>query len=844
MPSQGAAVPKPRISRAKKAQKTGLPAQFFVAPTTPFIPARKRLPSFALKASPSAPSPHLVDLRTTTAARPHVNVRPAATEKKERRGFASFDVPRTLSERPGARRVWDQFALVAFGRFVFAVAKALVMAAGQLVIFPLILGLKIVDRFDTDRPQSLEGEITNNNDQITKKIEIPNPEIDKNAEPVVPIKEKSKDRNHFKLRRALVSFAGASLAVILPIQGFSAYRTIETIRERARAAQTVSLGALNGTSSFADAQAAILQTRQAVTDLGNVANALLERAPHYGGMFRSGKDLLNAGSSLAAAASLLTRSMDSVNDPSLTVTDKLGRAQALAEQAEPLLASAKTSLEEADALPEGVSENVASLKEKVNALENLVSSFISVAPGLRDVLGEKQARRYMVIFQNNAELRPTGGFIGSFAIVDVDRGAIKKVEVPAGGSYDLQGSLKANVLSPEPLRLVRAKWEFQDANWFPDFAESAKKLTWFYAKSNGPSVDGVISVNAPVLAALLDAVGPINMPAYKTVATSTTVLSTAQQIVESPEARESGKPKQFIADLMPLVLERVMSSDGETAVKTASVFAKALEQKDIQMYFTDASDQQAFDRLGWTGRFLSLPEGFDSFALVRANIAGAKTDAVVKTDVRHESAIASDGSVTDRVTITLAHEGRKGEPFTGVRNVSYLRIYVPQGSKLIKAGGDIRPPASSFFDIPEEGCAPDLTVAELTGPVLHDPNTGTAINDEFGRTVFGVWTQTDPGHSSTVTFEYSLPFRVAPQSPASSFGEKLGLAAATPAQAAFGLVIEKQSGAANTEINSSLKLPEGWYPSFASPEGIARNDGWSYTTNLDENKVVGAMVTN
>jgi hypothetical protein len=229
---------------------------------------------------------------------------------------------------------------------------------------------------------------------------------------------------------------------------------------------------------------------------------------------------------------------------------------------------------------------------------------------------------------------------------------------------------------------------------------------------------------------------------------------------------------------------------------------------------------------------------------VRANIAGAKTDAVMKTGIRHESVIGSDGSVTDRVTVTITHEVRKGDQFTGVRNVSYLRLYVPEGSKLIKAEGDIRPPASSFFDIPEEGCAPDETLAAITGPVLHDPNSGTAVNNEFERTVFGVWTQTDPGATSTVTFDYSLPFRISPKATAPTLGEKLGLAATPAAQAAFGLVIEKQSGAANTEITSSLKLPAGWYPSFASPEGIAANDGWSYTTSLDENKVIGAMVAN
>jgi len=110
--------------------------------------------------------------------------------------------------------------------------------------------------------------------------------------------------------------------------------------------------------------------------------------------------------------------------------------------------------------------------------------------------------------------------------------------------------------------------------------------------------------------------------------------------------------------------------------------------------------------------------------------------------------------------VTLTHTGNKGDQFTGVRNVEYLRIYVPEGSKLVKASGDIRPPAPSFFDTPPEGCAPDQTLASVEGAILHDPNSDTAVNNEFGRTVFGVWTQTDPGMSSTVSFDYTshLPF--------------------------------------------------------------------------------------
>jgi hypothetical protein len=820
-----------------------MPMSFFVAPTTPYIPKIIARP-FLIKNTPNAPSPHLVDLRAITMNRPSGVLKKKT--KSEQPALTRVTVPRTISGRPNAARTFDQLTVVAFGRFLFSAAKALVVGAGKLAVLPLALGVAAVDKFDPDRiaPEALEKPEQNATAPSLEKIETPNiatyapkPE----TEPAKPILIKTK--RPFSMRRALVSFAGASLAIVLPLQGLNAWHAIETVKTRAENANTTALGVLNGTSSLADAQTAITAARQSVTDLGHVANALLENAPQVGGMFRSGKELLDAGSNLATAAALLTRSLDFVNNPSLDLTTKLARAEDLAQQAQPLLTQAQTELNGADALPAGVEGSLGSLRDKVSATNDLVNAFIKIAPSLRSILGETQTRRYLVIFQNNAELRPTGGFIGSFALVDVDRGAIKAVEVPAGGSYDLQGSLKASVLSPDPLRLVRAKWEFQDANWFPDFPTSAKKLTWFYNQSSGPSVDGVIALNAPILANLLDAVGPINMPAYGITATSTTVLQTAQEIVESPTARASGKPKQFIADLMPLVLQKIMSGGGDQAVRTLGIFTKALQEKDIQMSFSDDSEEQAFDELGWTGHIDPLPQGFDSFELVRANIAGAKTDAVMAAKIDHASVVADDGSITDHVTVTLTHNGHKGDQFTGVRNVTYLRLYVPEGSKLIKAGGDIRPPAPSFFDTPPEGCSPDKTLADVTGVVLHDPMSGTAINNEFGRTVYGVWTQTDPGASSTVSFDYTLPFAVNPVAPAPNLAQQFGLAAVTAPSAPFGLIMNKQSGAGATEISSSLKLPAGWYPSFASPEGIAAPDGWNYTSDLSTDKVIGAIIS-
>jgi len=857
------------------AAPTAPSVNFSVAPTTPFIPVRpivtlrslmamraalptERPPK--LPASPPVPEPPTPPSPTLTLGeRPPsthlVDLRPASRpRKREAAGIGPVEVPRTLSGRSRTGAVWNGLAIVVLFRFFgFLLLKA-ALGAGKLVILPLILGLKIVDRhFDIDRiflPASAPAPRASSRAPTRSHFvaePAPTPPVPSAAEERPP-----RPRAPFSLRRALISFAGTSLAIILPFQALHTYRSLHEARSNAIAAgeagasvlRAAGDGALPDPVALGEASAAFIQARAAVERIGTVGNALLERLPGIGDEFRSGKALLSAGEQLTAASAILTGAFGVLDDPELNLTAKIAQIEERARRSAPQLDAALASLSEVTTVPEGVdSDDVRRVTETTRSLTDTLHGFLELAPFLRDLLGERTVRRFLILFQNNAELRPTGGFIGTFALADVDRGRIRAIEVPAGGSYDLQGSLRAHVLAPQPLRLIAAKWEFQDGNWFPDFPTSARKLMWFYNQSAGPTVDGVIALNAPVLERLLEAVGPIAVPGYGVTADAQTILATAQEIVESEEARATGKPKQFIADLLPLVLDRVLTADEETIMRTLSIFAAALQEKDVQFHFTDPTAQGAFDARGWTGRLPALPPGFDGLAVVRTNIAGEKSDAKISTRITHAAKIAPDGTVTDTVKVTLTHEGTRGERFTGARNVTYLRVYVPQGAALHAATGDIRPPDYRLFDLPPEGYGPDQTLAEVSGATFHDPMSGVALNNEFGRTVFGAWMQTDPGMSSTITFAYTLPFKVLPVASEPTLLERIGIRETPPPAATYGIIVTKQSGAARTDLTSSLVLPDGWYPTAAEPEGIARAAGWQVSFPLTTDRAMGAIIT-
>lgn len=471
--------------------------------------------------------------------------------------------------------------------------------------------------------------------------------------------------------------------------------------------------------------------------------------------------------------------------------------------------------------------------------EGIKEAFL-VSDIVKKILGYENKKRYLIIFQNSNEIRPTGGFIGSFALVDVWKGEIKNIEVPPQGSYALQGWLSENVLAPEPLHLVNHRWEFQDANWFPDFPASAKKIIWFYTKSGGPSVDGVIAITNGFFQKILEVIGPVEMPEYGKVINSENFALEIQKAVEKEYDKKENKPKQIITDLTPKIIEKILQSNSEQFIQLASVLNKALIEKDLLLYFKDKDIQNVILSLNWGGE-IKETDG-DYLMIVDTNIAGEKTDAVMNNKVHHLAQINDDGSIVVQVAITKTHQGIKGEPFSGVRNVDYFRIYVPKGSELVGAKGFESPP-QDFFKIPEDYLAPDKDLSRIENQVGFDKESWTRVSEEFGKTVFGNWVQVDPGQTKTVSFIYRLPFKLSFEKQTKNrfdiIKENLGLA--EKQTIFYSLFIQKQPGSI-AEITSEVKFPYNWQPVWKYPENLQIEDAaWSIHEEMATDHFYGVV---
>ncbi len=645
--------------------------------------------------------------------------------------------------------------------------------------------------------------------------------------------------------RAIAGFVGLLLIVTLPANAVSVYRSAMETRDAAQGAGEAGVNELlsaaqggslpetaeslqRASGKFREAESALDESRLLAVGIASV----LPRE------YRAARALIDVGDKSSQAGRLLALAFEKMfRDPGRRLDERLDVLGAYARAALPLLtdASKAAATVRPETLPEEKREAFQKLASGLEASTESVREFAGMADLLSALVGKERPRTYLLVFQNQTELRPTGGFMGSVAEVVLDRGQISKVRVPPGGTYDLKGQLLAHVISPAPLHLINAHWQFQDANWFPDFPTSAEKIRWFWSKSGQPTLDGVIAVNASFVEKIFDVTGPIDMPEYGKVIDRSNFLLETQKAVELEYDREANTPKKFVGDLMDALRERMKTLSSDDWLKVAALLSESVETKDVQIALFQPEEQQVISRYGWSGE-LKETEG-DRLALVEANIAGQKTDGVIREQATLNVDIRPDGSIVDTVKLVRTHTGTKGELFRGVRNVSYLRAYVPKGAELLSASG-FDSPASSLFKQPDDDYAPDPDVAAIEA-TTHDAPGSVAVGEEGSRTVLGGWMQLDPGETQTLTLTYKLPFRVSDLRASLDASPEQ---ASQSTRASYLLLATSQSGKGNRDFSVHVSIPSSWKTAWthgmtSSGAALTWQGVW------DRDRVMAALLT-
>jgi hypothetical protein len=343
-------------------------------------------------------------------------------------------------------------------------------------------------------------------------------------------------------------------------------------------------------------------------------------------------------------------------------------------------------------------------------------------------------RRYMIIMQNNAEMRPTGGFWTNYSTFKI-KNALLNSDFSSKDMYSLDYTLDAvdaytdfSVGLPLPLRkyLLVERWFARDANFSPDFPTSVAAFMKSYtlAMRINPleikPVDGIFAMDTQVVSELLDVTGPatVNGVSY----TKDNVVLELEKIA-SLALREQSNRKKVLGDLMERMLINVFESDKNLWPKLIDKAVDLMNRKHILVYMTDPEIQALLEKYAFAGRLIDVPEG-DYLAVISANLAGDKSNMFITREMTN-TLTNEAGKWTKTVKVKYTYGPAEGEySYFAATYKDYLRIYTPKGSTLISVEGT---------------------------------QDGQGAADELTKTAFNGYITVAPGATKEITFKYTLP---------------------------------------------------------------------------------------
>lgn len=617
------------------------------------------------------------------------------------------------------------------------------------------------------------------------------------------------------------AFVATAVLLITPVQALSTY---STLKESSATMQTQGVDAfqslkasgnalltIDNNDAVGNVQTALAlfnKTNNELAEIGFITRELLRLSPSHYAQYETGSHILRAGEIISRALLPLTTSFETLkNTTEIPLANRILSFQKAIHEAIPSVIA--TNIELRDINTETISpqyrDQFQTVRSYLNDIEDDMRAADPLFGLLYEMLGGTSDRRYLVVFQNNTEMRATGGFIGSFALLDVSRGELKQIRFPNGGSYDLQGYLKTSLEPPAPLKLLRTKWEFQDANWFPDFPTSARKLAWFYEKSGGATVDGVIALDTHILIDLLKLTGPLAIPTFNKIVSADNAIVAIQTEVEMNYDHQINEPKRFLGAMIEEIIKKIKDDPSKT-LPIFSILQSNLVSRHLQLMSFHGTEQQAILNHDWGGALKDNAKG-DFLAVINSNIGGQKTDGVITQKMRLQTTIQNDGSIINTLTIERAHRGVSGELFYGAPNINYVRVLVPKGSTLITSTG-FSYPEESMVQISDEHYATDQDLIHVETEQKTDEASGTIINTQFEKTAFANWIITKPGETSITTITYRLPFNAFAHSK-KSFIENLNqlLGITNEQLIKYSILVQKQAGMEDNNFIHHLMLP-------------------------------------
>jgi len=339
----------------------------------------------------------------------------------------------------------------------------------------------------------------------------------------------------------------------------------------------------------------------------------------------------------------------------------------------------------ADKLTWGFLEKKFILKEKLE----LVDRLFALMP---EILAQDSQKTYFVLLQNNMEIRPSGGFMGSYAKLRFKNWGLEEVMIQ--DIYVPDGQIVGHVDPPLPIlqAFKHGFWKLRDANWDPDFPTAAKTISWFFQKGNEEAADGIMAVNLATIQKILKVIGRLYLVDYNQEIDSENIYQIVQSYSEIDFFPGSTQKKDILSALGKKLLEEIKNLDSKKMLRTAMVIYQELQDRQIFLFFENQYLKSVFSKLGWDGalrvRAASTGNFFnDQFYLVEANLGANKANCCLKRWVSQIVDFSQSGTIKEKVKIDFENQGkyRSGVPpfFWGGTYINYLRVFIPAEMEIV-----------------------------------------------------------------------------------------------------------------------------------------------------------------
>ena len=406
-------------------------------------------------------------------------------------------------------------------------------------------------------------------------------------------------------------------------------------------------------------------------------------------------------------------------------------------------------------------------RKKIEGYNRLITLFFNVQDTLPNIFLGEEKKKYLILFQNNMELRPGGGFIGSYGILTLNKGKIEKFSIH--DVYEADGQLKGHIEPPYPIRryLPSVHWYLRDSNFGMDFVSVASSASFFLYQETGQKVDGVIGIDVSFVKNLVSSIGPVYVPEYKETVRGDNFFIVTETHADKDSFPSSTQKKDFLTFLYKAIKNKISAQKNLPYLSVLKSISDSILEKHILFAFANPQIQKTFTANGlssslWDGRKIDNSIINDFVGISEANIGVNKANYFIGRSISYKVQLKDDGAILSKLSLSFKNDSTK---WPGGDYKNYIRFILPKGAllsgitidgksqKIVKAVTDFLVYESKNF-IPPDGLEVEKT-------------------EEDNKTIYGFLSIVSSGKLKKIDIEYSLPQKIYPDAPLVSYDLKL-----------------------------------------------------------------------